>query len=215
MARLQYTSGTAYNRKESITITTPFDINDLFNDVIQNPSMPLTGKDKKVNESVYGRISAGFSIKYNHAKACELLESSEFHNAVDAHEKSAVLAKLKKEPRDVGSGTGGPRNGNGGITNALKQEIGGLVIDAALVMVGLEPSDASDYEITKDWVIEVLTKKTESMPKRRVKNDKERVGALTVKVVMALHNAGITNEEIANDDDLDLTLEQVNEIISA
>ena len=215
MARLQYTSGTAYNRKESIMIETPFDINDLFNDVIQNPTLPLTGKDKKVNESVYGRISAGFSIKYNHAKACELLESDEFHNAVDNHEKSAVLARLKKEPRDVGSGTGGPRNGNGGITNALKQEIGGSVIDF-LTKEQLGIDNPSDYEITSNWVmdnIKAVDNPTE--PKKRVKNDKERVDVLTVKVVMALHNAGITNEEIASDDDMELTIDQVNEIINA
>ena len=215
MARLEYTSGTAYNRKESISITTPFDIQQLFQNVIDNPSIPLTGKDKGLTESVNGLICKGFGVKYNHAKASELLESTEFHNAVDNHESSTVLARLKKEPRDVGSGSGGPRSGNGGITNALKQEIGGMIIDVALVMTGLESNDASDYEITKEWVLEVLKGDHKDKPKRRVKNDKERVGALTIKVVMALHNAGISVDDIANDDDLDLSVEQVNEIISA
>ena len=216
MARLEYTSGTSYNRKESITITTPFDINNLFQSVIDNPSIPLTGKDKGLNESVNGIICAGFQVKYNHAKASELLESTEFHNAVDNHESSAVLARLKKEPRDVGSGTGGPRSGNGGITNALRQEIGTLIIGALCVKCDIPASEVGDYEITANWVADNIgVSESIEKPKRRVKNDKERVGALTVKVVMALHNAGISAEEIANDDDLDLSVDQVNEIISA
>ena len=214
MARLTYTSGTAYNRKESIMIETPFDINDLFQNVIDNPTLPLTGKDKGLNQSIYGVISAGFGIKYNHAKACELLESTEFHNAVDIHEKSAVLARLKKEPRDVGSGNGGPRSGNGGITNALRQEIGELIIAVCCVKCEIPASEISDYEITKEWISESIgVSESIVKPKRRVKNDKERVGALTVKVVLALHTAGITNAEIANDDDLDLTIEQVDKIV--
>ncbi len=213
MARLTYTSGTAYNRKESIMITTPFDINDLFQKVIDNPALPLTGKDKGLNDSVYGVISKGFDIKYNHAKVCELLESSEFHNEVDNHVEATVLARLKKQPRDIGSGSGGPRGGNNGITNALKIEIGELVIGASCVKVGIEPSDASDYEITKEWVVSTITGKNENKPKRRVKNDKERVEELTVKVVMALHSAGISNHDIANDNDMDLTIEQVDEIV--
>ena len=198
--KLSYQSGTTYSKTDA-TITTSFDMDDLF---AWCDALDATPKTKQVN----AKLSELFNVKpSSYSKFSQLTESAEFHAAVDAHvvnKPNSKAGSMKKDARKESPSQQGPRGSNGGITNAVKQEIGGYVVDVIAAVLKI---DAADYDITAEYaknavcaVFAHIGSSDFDMPAKRVKTEKQVNENLTSQLtasVKALAAADMTAEQIA------------------
>ena len=194
--KLSYQSGTTYSKNDA-TITTPFDMDVLFGFVDAIDGIPKT---KQVN----AKLAELFGVKpSSYSKFSQLTESAEFHAACDAHGSQNAIS-MKKDARKESPSQQGPRGSNGGITNAVKQEIGGYVVDVIAAVLKI---DAADYDITAEYaknavcaVFAHIGSSDFDMPAKRVKTEKQVNENLTSQLtasVKALAGSGMDAAAIA------------------
>ena len=193
--KLSYQSGTTYSKNDA-TITTPFDMDVLFGFADAIDGIPKT---KQVN----AKLAELFGVKTSsYSKFSQLTESAEFHAACDNHGTDNAKS-MKKDARKESPSQQGPRGSNGGITNAVKQEIGGYVVDIIAAVLDI---DASDYDITAEYaknaVGTVFNNNDVKLqrPELRVKTEKQVNENLTSQLtasVKALAGSGMDAAAIA------------------
>ena len=130
--------------------TTVFDVEDLF-EFVNTP----TDDNKPTQKQVIAWICDSSGLKYDHGRGCGLMESDEFHNHIDGMEDASGRVKsLKKSAREESPNRQGSRE-NGGITNAIKTEIGNRVVDIVSAIVDGTPET---HVFDADYVENVITK---------------------------------------------------------
>ena len=194
--KLSYQSGTTYSKNDA-TITTPFDMDVLFGFADAIDGIPKT---KQVN----AKLAELFGVKTSsYSKFSQLTESAEFHAACDNHGTDNAKS-MKKDARKESPSQQGPRGSNGGITNAVKQEIGEYVVDIIAAVLDI---DASDYDITAEYaknavdaLFSIITDVKLQRPELRVKTEKQVNENLTSQLtasVKALAGSGMDAAAIA------------------
>lgn len=139
MAHLTYGTGLAYSKTEQ-QLTTTFDLDDLFAWASEQPSEPK-GKE------IQAKIASLMNVKdTNYGKVSQLRESAEFHSACDNNGHPNVVA-LKKDPRKVGTGNSGPRDGNG-LSKSVYEKIGKQVVES---MTSKADAETDDHKPNAEW----------------------------------------------------------------
>ena len=208
--KLQYTTGTNYSQT-SVATETSFDMDVMF---AWADGMDATPKRSQINAKLANLMGLKISA-YN--KFSELTESVEFKTAADAHNTPNVLALVKNEREEMASRQG-PRENNGGITSALKTEIGKQVFDKVMIGVGID--NPADYEITAEFVLNcVKVRDNVELPAKREIKEKtigkrKQVDMALAGSIRTLHNDfGLTAEQIVEKIP-HVDLDQVTEILS-
>ena len=148
MAHLTYESGETY-RKANTSLTTTFDLNDLFTWATAHNGTPKRDDINVKLASLMGVKAPAYS------KCSELTESSEFHTACIENGNANVMALPKNGRKDTPERKG-KRGSNGTLTNSDLQEIGKRVSEyiGSYAKETESPSENGTERITtKAWVI--------------------------------------------------------------
>ena len=214
--KLTYTHARYPNMDSNpIERTTAFDVDTMieFVDAGQNPP---------TQKQIITWICVNSGKKVDHGFGCGLMESTEFHEYVDGMgDASERVKSLKKSARVANPNKSGSR-ANGGITNAIKADIGELVVNMLTHHIDIS---TDNYAIDASWVRncmeECLALSPEfTPPKKRVATAAQKAAATDDALAATVKKLGENGmnadsiSEIVNSTRIVLTVDQINEIIS-